>query len=88
MEQALSQKAEPLSSEPYAMELEGVSFSYGKTEVDTEPDEWEDETATGAYFYTFNDYLKVVAEYNQNKIEQGDAEETTDTIALGGIISF
>jgi zinc transport system ATP-binding protein len=33
MEQALSQKAEPLSSEPYAMELEGVSFSYGKTEV-------------------------------------------------------
>jgi len=63
--------------------------SYGKNKV--EPDDsadWEDETATGAYFYTFNDYLKVCAEYNQNKVSIGDAEETTDTIALGGIISF
>jgi hypothetical protein len=30
----------------------------------------------------------VVAEYNQNKISIGDPEETVDTIALGGIISF
>jgi zinc transport system ATP-binding protein len=33
MEQAFSQNAEPTSSVPYAMELEGVSFSYEKTEV-------------------------------------------------------
>jgi hypothetical protein len=78
--------------------------SYGKTKMDdaafyvatgdpgnpTAPifEDWENETATGAYFYTFNDWLKVCAEYNQNKISIGDNEETTDTIALGGIISF
>jgi hypothetical protein len=62
--------------------------SYGKSKLEIDPDDVKNKTATGAYFYTVNDYLKVVAEYNQNKIEQGDAEETTDTIALGGIISF
>lgn len=62
--------------------------SYGKNELDTDPDEWENETATGAVFYKFNDYVTVVAEYNQNKISIGDPEETVDTIALGGIISF
>jgi predicted porin len=63
--------------------------SYGKNKLEPDDsDEWENETATGAYFYTFNDYLKVVAEYNQNKISIGSDEETTDTIALGGIISF
>jgi hypothetical protein len=65
--------------------------SYGKNELDTDPHEWENETATGAVFYTINDYVKVVAEYNQNKISNnspGNPEETVDTIALGGIISF
>lgn len=33
MEQALSQNADSLTSMPYAMELEGVCFSYEKTEV-------------------------------------------------------
>lgn len=62
--------------------------SYGRNKLETNPDEWENETVTGAVFYTINDYVKVVAEYNQNKIAIGDPEETTDTIALGGIISF
>ena len=62
--------------------------SYGRNKLETNPDEWENETVTGAYFYTFNDHLKVVAEYNVNTISIGDAEEETDTIALGGIISF
>jgi len=63
--------------------------SYGKNKL--EPDasaDWENETATGAYFFTFNDHLKVCAEYNQNKISIGDSDETTDTIALGAILSF
>jgi len=73
--------------------------SYGKTKLDKafagfDDDDnslsadWENETVTGAYFYTFNDYLKVVAEYNVNTIEIGDLEEETKTIALGAIISF
>jgi zinc transport system ATP-binding protein len=33
MEQALSQNAEPFTSVPYALEVEGVCFSYEKTEV-------------------------------------------------------
>jgi hypothetical protein len=66
--------------------------SYGKSELDnkieTGNEDWENETVTGAYFYTFNDYLKVVAEYNVNKLSIEKAEEKTDTIALGAIISF
>jgi hypothetical protein len=62
--------------------------SYGKNELDLKPNELTNETITGAYFYTFNDYLKVVAEYNVNTIELGKAEEETKTIALGAIISF
>ena len=63
--------------------------SYGENELDLKTeDDVTNETVAGAYFYTFNDYLKVVAEYNVNTIEQGDAEEETDTIALGAIISF
>ena len=62
--------------------------SYGENTLDADPDEWENKTTTGAVFYTFNDYVKVVAEYNVNKISIGNLEEETDTIALGGIISF
>ncbi len=62
--------------------------SYGKNKLKTDPDEWKNRTATGAVYYTINDYVKVVAEYNQNKISIGDPEETVDTIALGGIITF
>jgi hypothetical protein len=62
--------------------------SYGRNKLETNPDEWENKTATGALFYTLNDYIKLVAEYNVNEISIGDLEEETKTIALGGIISF
>jgi len=63
--------------------------SYGESELDFDyVEKVTNETITGAYYYTFNDYLKVVAEYNVNTIEQGKAEEETKTIALGAIISF
>jgi len=61
--------------------------SYGRNKLDASP-EWKNRTATGALYYTFNDYFKVVAEYNQNKISIGDPDEKVDTIALGGIITF
>jgi hypothetical protein len=64
-----------------------VVGSYGQNEVETST-EWENETITGAYFYSINDYLRVVAEYNVNTITVGSDEEETNTIALGGIISF
>jgi predicted porin len=61
--------------------------SYGETEVDSDV-KWENETTTGAVFYSFNDNLSLVAEYNVNEISIGDAEEETSTIALGGIVNF
>ena len=64
-----------------------VVGSYGESEVETLT-EWENETTTGALFYSVNDYLKLVAEYNINEIAIGAAEEETNTIALGGIINF
>ncbi|MBE0577173.1 MAG: porin [Desulfuromonadales bacterium] len=65
-----------------------VVASYGRNELETNPDEWENKTATGALFYTLNDHVKLVAEYNVNEISIGDLEEETKTIALGGVISF
>lgn len=61
--------------------------SYGKNEFDATT-EWENETITGAYFYSINDYLKLVAEYNINEISAGPAEEETKTVALGAILNF
>ncbi|MCD6526124.1 MAG: porin [Desulfuromonas sp.] len=61
--------------------------SYGKNELESDTD-WENETITGACFYTVNDNLKLVGEYNINTIEIGSAEEETKTIALGAIINF
>ncbi len=61
--------------------------SYGKSELEsTTP--WENETATGAIFYSVNDYLKLVGEYNVNKITKASDEEETNTIALGLILNF
>jgi predicted porin len=63
--------------------------SYGKTEVDSDVlGDWDNETTTGAVFYSFNDNLSVVAEYNVNEISIGSAEEETKTIALGAIVNF
>jgi len=64
-----------------------IVASYGKNELDADP-KWENETATGAYFHAINDYLLLVAEYNRNTISIGDAEEQTDTIALGAVLNF
>jgi len=62
--------------------------SYGKSEVDTAPAKWEDETITGACFYSVNDNFTLVAEYNVNTISIGAPEEETKTIALGAIVNF
>ncbi len=61
--------------------------SYGENELEAST-EWENETATGAVFYAFNNNFSVVAEYNINEIAIGSAEEETKTIALGGIVNF
>jgi len=61
--------------------------SYGKNKLDADA-EWENETSTGAVFYAINSNFNLVAEYNVNKISIGDAEEETNTIALGGIVNF
>jgi len=61
--------------------------SYGKNELEAATP-WENDTVTGALFYSINDNLKLVAEYNVNTISIGAAEEETKTIALGGIINF
>ena len=62
-----------------------ASYGYSKMEYATE---WEDETVTGAVFYSINDYFKLVAEYNVNTFTIGSDDETTNTIALGGVINF
>lgn len=64
-----------------------VVASYGENELEAST-EWENETTTGAYFYAVNDNLSLVAEYNINEISIGNAEEETDTIALGVILNF
>ena len=65
-----------------------VVGSYGKNKLKTSPDEWENETYTGALFYDINSNLKLVAEYNVNKISIGSPEEETKTTALGAILNF
>ncbi len=64
--------------------------SYGESELDGDVgvDDWENETTTAAIFYTVNEGLKLVGEYNINEISIGHAEEETKTIALGAIVSF
>jgi len=61
--------------------------SYGQNELDAST-HWENETITGACFYSVNDYFKLVAEYNVNTISIGVPEEETKTIALGAIVTF
>ena len=67
-----------------------VVGSYGESELDGDVGvaDWENETKTGALFYTINESLKLVGEYNINEISIGSAEEETKTIALGAIVSF
>ncbi len=71
-------------------------LSYGENEFDGNNNpadipnvEFENETVTGAIFYSVNDYFKLVAEYNVNTITLADDfEEETSTIALGAIVNF
>ena len=66
--------------------------SYGKNEYNingnSAPDSLEDETVTGAVFYSLNSNLTLVGEYNVNTISLGALEEETNTIALGAVINF
>ena len=80
-----------LAQGSYTFDKVRLVGSYGKNEYNIAGNSapaLEDETITGAVFYSINDYLKVVAEYNINTITLGSAEEETKTIALGGIINF
>jgi hypothetical protein len=66
-------------------------LSYGKSKIEY-ADEWEDQTITGAVFYSVNANFTLVGEYNVNTIEidtsSSDPKEETSTIALGAIINF
>jgi len=66
--------------------------SYGKSEIDYGNvflGDTEDETITGAVFFSVNSNLILVGEINQNNIEIGTgAEEETNTVALGAIVTF
>ena len=61
--------------------------SYGKTEVDNATQD-EDETTIGAIFYSVNDYLHLVAEYNVETVTSGGTSNDIDTLALGASVSF
>jgi predicted porin len=68
-----------------------VVASYGSTTVDYD-DEWQNQTITGAVFYSVNANFILVGEYNMNTIEidaaGDDPKEETGTLALGAIINF
>lgn len=61
--------------------------SYGQSELDTLAKQ-EDQTLIGAVFYSINDYLKLVAEYNLETITTAGNENDIGTLALGAILNF
>lgn len=71
----------------YQIDKAKLVGSYGYGELDSAI-KWETETIIGAVFYAVNDYLSLVAEYNNSKITLGGDEEDVNTFALGGIINF
>lgn len=71
----------------YTIDKVRLVASYGKNELDTAVKS-EDETIIGAVFYSVNDYLKLVAEYNVETITTGGSDNDIKTTALGGIINF
>lgn len=71
----------------YTIDKVRLAASYGKSKLDTAVKS-EDETIVGALFYSVNDYLKLVAEYNIETITTGSTDNEIKTIALGGIINF
>ena len=71
----------------YTIQKVRVAASYGKSVLDTAVKQ-EDETIIGAVFYSINDYLKVVAEYNVETITTGSNDNEIDTVALGAVLNF
>ena len=61
--------------------------SYGYSELDTAAKQ-EDQTIIGAVFYSINDYLKLVAEYNMETITTTGNENDIGTLAFGAILNF
>lgn len=76
-----------LAQGSYSFGSERLVLSYGSSDLDTE-DDWENSTATGAWFHSFNDNFVGVAEYSFNKLEIGGLTEEVDTLALGLIVNF
>jgi hypothetical protein len=76
----------------YTIDKVRLVASYGKSTIDYNDvflGDTEDETITGAVFYSVNSNLILVGEYNINNIENGSgAEEETKTIAVGAILTF
>jgi len=76
----------------YTIDKTRLVASYGKSEIDygtTFVGDTTDETITGAVFYSVNSSFILVGEYNVNTIEIGSgAEEETNTLALGAILTF
>lgn len=71
----------------YTLNQLRVVASYGKTEEDTAVKS-EDEIVIGALFYSVNDNLKLVAEYNVETATSGSTEAKTNTIATGVVLNF
>ena len=71
----------------YTIDKVRIAASYGKSELETAIKE-EDETAIGAVFYSVNDNLKLVAEYNIQTITIGGADNDINTTALGVVLNF
>lgn len=63
--------------------------SYGKSTLDDPAGKQEDQTVTGAVFYSLNDYFKLCAEYNVETIDPGTGVDyDVKTIATGLILNF
>ena len=73
----------------YTIDKFRLVASYGKTEYDTLLSQ-EDETIIGAVFYSINDNLKLVLDYNVETFTDGTGtpEDEIKTLALGASINF
>ena len=62
-------------------------LSHGNTEVETDVP-WEMDASQAAWFYNLNSNVTFVVEYSMSTFSIGDADEDTNTIAIGGIVNF
>lgn len=76
----------------YTIDKTRLVASYGKSQIDYGTaflGNTDDQTITGAVFYSVNSNFILVGEYNKNTIEAGSgAKDETDTIAVGAILTF